>query len=194
MDNFLRANVCGTQSGYTVCFPATQKLADNTTQINPYYDFSAQQSVWTYTFTIDTGSKKFNHWQLGICSSIEDKDDFTIERSDDGGTTFSSISGFQILTAGYLRINESGNPDTSIIFRITIVNSSYYNLAAEAGPIILTVTSTDYTFDTSYDISTPSINCNIITPPQPPRGITIDDTIKMEKLLKSSITANHNSQ
>lgn len=166
MNNLLRANVCGTQAGYTVCFPSAQKIADGTTQVNPYYDFLNKQSVWTYTFSVASDSKKFEHWQLWICpllGALGNKADFKIERSDDNGSSWKIINGFQVKNT-YIEIDESGDPDAFIIFRITILNPNYYILAAEAGIIVVEAESDDYTFDTSYNISTPSINCNFIPP------------------------------
>jgi len=154
------------------------------------------QSVWTYTIQLTDTANSFQHFAIQLCSvfaSEGSKSDFTVERSDDNGTTFTNVNGFQLFTTDNLmnltndlRINESGNPGTFTIFRITILNASFFNLAAEAGTVAIRDTNTVYTFDTTYDISTPSINCNIVTPTQPPRGITIEDTTKIKEILEET--------
>jgi hypothetical protein len=168
------ADLCCLNSGFTVCFPVQQTIPNvTTTQNNPYYDFSAQQSVWTYT--INSGGTDINHVDIQVCSQL-DKKDLTIQNSYDNGDNWNDISGFNI-QGDTLRINESQGTHTSIIYRI-VISGTFFNLAAETGTISLEIQSGSVTFDsTTCGISpnspllTPSSNCNTVNPPNRTRGI-----------------------
>ena len=183
MKDLLRPTICCSQAGYTLCFPDTQIIPNGTTQSNPFYDFVDQQSFWTYTIQLSESANSFQQFAVQICSELAartDKNDFKVERSDDNGVTFTNINGFQVSTHDNLtgldnviRINESGNPGTFTIFRITILNPNFFNLAPEAGSLVIRNQNTNFLFDSTTcnpALPTPSVNCTRIPPPS--RGIT----------------------
>lgn len=178
------ANLCCTLTAYTVCFPEQQVIPNGTTQNNPFYDFTTQESVWTYT--IDTGGNHINHVDIQVCSQL-DKKDLTIQNSYDGGVTWNDINGFNIHDGGTLTIHESQGAHNSIIYRIVIQNATLFNLVAEAGTISLDIQSGTVTFDSTScgtspntPLLTPSANCSKYDPPKSSsRGIAINQFLQL---------------
>lgn len=162
-------------SGITVCFPAKQIIPDGTYQDNPFYDIIHQRSFWSYSIAAASEAKGFEHWALPICSQLatrKNKQDFSIEFSDNNGASFKAVKDYKVTThenlinfSNYIRINESQAPGTCFLYRITIQNPDFFNLEAEPGSIVVRSPKDKILFDPNRNCSnspllTPSVNSN----------------------------------
>ena len=139
---------------YTVCFPAQQVIPDGTTRENPFYDFSNQKSYWTYEIQIDSAPQfpDLSHWDIEMCEELieqEQEDDFIVERKDNG--EFTVITDIDVLSDGdpsipptqgpapipLLKIDDNQLTGTTVIYRITIQDPEFFNVASEAGTIAI---------------------------------------------------------
>lgn len=179
--NVLNPNLTG--GSITISFPAKQIIPNGTCQDNPFYDTVNQRSFWSYTIETTAGIDRFEHWALQICGALaarKDKKDFSIDFSDDGGTSFTAVNGFLVtpndnLTGltNAIRINESQGATSCRIYRITILNPDFFNLEADPGTLVARVESDNLTFDPATTCSaspllTPSTNCTLVPVPPPP--------------------------
>lgn len=166
---------------YTVCFPSTQVIPNGSTEANPYYDFAAQISYWTYTIEISPAGpalKDLSHWVLQICPDRNlTVQDFRVDISTNGGINFFPISDLEVLTVdpttgvqNVLKINRGQNKGTTVIYRIAIVDPAFFNLAAGAGTIAIKAGTGSFYFDENtclHALPTPSVNCDRVMPPTP---------------------------
>lgn len=86
------------EPNYTICFPDQQIIPGGALAANPFYDFNARVSYWTYTIEIDAGGsviKDLSNWVLQICPELK-AEDLTVEFSQDG-QTFIPISQIEVL-------------------------------------------------------------------------------------------------
>lgn len=180
------ADLYCTLTNYTVCFPEKQVIPDTTTQKNPYYNFSMQQSVWTYM--IGTCGRQICRVNIQICSQLN-KQDLTIQNSYDSGLHWNEVNGFYI-QGDVLTIDASQGVHDSIIYRIVIQNDHLFNLAAESGTISLNIQYGTVTFDATTcatspntPLLTPSVNCNKYNPRSHSRGIAITEISRLTNKL-----------
>lgn len=191
-DKLLRQNdtCCILPTGdpnYTVCFPSTQTLPGGIPGApNPTYNFGLQESYWTYEISVDE-QPAVSQWFLQICTELaarEEKDDFKVELSVDGGANFSNVASFDVNVAPQFGIPETANSlqiqrgipqGETYIFRITIKNPTYFDLAAEVGGnITLRISGGEEIYnsttctDPNEPLPTPSFDCNRVPPPQVP--------------------------
>jgi len=171
---------------YTVCFPSTQVIPDGSTQVNPYYDFAAQISYWTYSIEISPAGpelKDLSHWVLQICPDDNlTAQDFLVDISINGGASFFPIAEIEVLavdpTTGVqnvLKIDRAQDKGTTIIYRIAIIDPAFFNLAAGAGTIAIKAGPQSFYFDENtclHALPTPSVNCDRVSPP-PPLELTL---------------------
>jgi hypothetical protein len=144
MPNILQTDICCSRPpedpNYTICFPAQQLIPGDTTEANPFYDFTNEVSYWTYIIQIDDGgpvTPDLSHWVLQICPELTE-DDLVVEISIDGGLTFTPINQFEVLAIDpptgiedVLKIEREQDKGTTVIYRITISDPDFFNLAAE---------------------------------------------------------------
>jgi len=198
-DNLVNGRCCSrpeAEPNYTICFPDTQIIPDETIQNNPFYDFENEESYWTYIIQIDEPTESpanitdLSHWNIQMCCPLienEDEDDFTVEISRDGGETFVEHEDIEIRPGGdppiggvecILKIDEVEQPTGETwIYRITIHNPEYFDLAAEEGTVEVKHGARPSPGFQIFDkdtcgpdnvLFTPSIDCNRVTPPPPP--------------------------
>jgi|GEM_PF-5057480 len=171
---------------YTVCFPSTQVIPNGSTQANPYYDFAARISYWTYTIEISPAGpelKDLSYWVLQICPDRNlTAQDFVVEISTDGGINFFPISEIEVLTVdpptgvqNVLKIERAQDKGTTVIYRIAIIDPAFFDLAAEAGTIAIKAHNDSIYFDENtclHALPTPSVDCDRVMPP-PPLELTL---------------------
>lgn len=171
---------------YTVCFPDQQIIPTSMTPVaNPFYDVANTQSFWTYTIQIDgpNGIADLSHWNIAMCedlleAAVDNEDDFFIvEVSEDGGATFDNITAIiEALPGGdpslappfntvpVLKIGLEQPAGTTWIYRITIIDDNFFDLAAETGSAFIKAGSGDFIFNSANcgvnALPTPSVNCN----------------------------------
>lgn len=170
----------GLAPNYTVCFPDQQTIPGGVTAANPFYDFDARESFWTYTIEIDPGGpeiKDLSNWVLQICPKLTVKD-FVVEISQDG-QTFIPITHIEVVgvdppsgVLNVLKINRAQKKGTTLIYRIKIINPTFFNLAGQPGTIAIKAGTGIFLFNENsclHALPTPSLDC--ITVHRPHQGV-----------------------
>lgn len=146
------------EPNYTICFPETQYIPGRLTPtVNPYYDFINKKSYWTYFIQIDEGAEgnisDLSHWDIQMCPDLtcrKDPSDFYVEYSTDGinyipvpvenievfcndpgdkSIPYPDSNGLPYV----LKINQSQDKGSTVYYRITILNDSFFDLAPDPG-------------------------------------------------------------
>lgn len=188
-----------TPPSYNLTFPDTQVIPSSEIKSNPFYDFTANKSYWTYIIDIDSSSElnDLSYWVLQICPEIT-VEELSVEVSTDGGDSFIPVLDIEVLGVdpptgvfSVLKINRPQNRGTTNIYRIEINSPTFYDLAAQSGTIAIAAGTLNFFFVATTcpeSFPTPSIRCQQIAPtrpltltkscPKPPASFfTIGDTV-----------------